>query len=139
MIVSLGGRARLAARWRGRRRHRGPGRPAHHQRHSEVSVTTTQVRNEPIESGTGPVDLDALVCPGCGDPVAGEPPLGWPAGAGETPGFSHTDGSVLCPDSAGRIGEPVESGGLRFALTDAGSDALSADAGAIADRAGVRS
>ena len=89
-------------------------------------MTTTQVRNEPIRTGTGTVDLDELVCPGCAEPVTGQPPAGWPAGAGPAPGFSHADGSVLCPDGSGRVGEPVEVGGLRFALTDAGAHALDA-------------
>ncbi|RZT87341.1 hypothetical protein EV383_4260 [Pseudonocardia sediminis] len=83
------------------------------------------------------VDPDALVCPGCAEPAVGMPPLGWPAAAGRAPEFSHRDGSVLCPDQAGRIGEPVEAGGLRFALTDAGADALATDAGAIADWSAV--
>lgn len=93
-------------------------------------MTTTDLRTEPLPRA---VDLEALVCPGCGDPVAGEPPTGWPAGAGRAPEFSHRDGSVLCPDVSGRIGEPVESDGLSFALTEAGEHALVADAGAIAD------
>lgn len=70
-------------------------------------MTTTDTRTEPPATAT--VDLDALVCPGCDDPVTGEPPTGWPTGAGRAPEFSHRDGSVLCPDSSGRIGEPVES------------------------------
>jgi hypothetical protein len=99
-------------------------------------VITSEVRNAPLVAAES-VDLDDLVCPGCGDPVTGEPPLGWSAGAGKAPGFSHRDGSVLCPDSAGRISEPVEAGGLRFALTDAGARALDTDSGAIGDWAEV--
>ena len=106
---------------------------------AEVSVTTSQTSNQPLGSIAGAVDVDVLVCPGCGDAVVGEPPLGWPAGAGQAPGSSHPDGSVLCPDAAGRISEPVEAGGQRFVLTDAGARALEADAGAIADWAGVLS
>ncbi len=94
-------------------------------------MITSEVGSESHGPVVEPVELDALVCPGCGEPVAGEPPLGWPMQAGEAPGFSHRDGSVLCPDQAGRIGEPAEAAGLRFALTDAGAEALAADAGAI--------
>lgn len=67
------------------------------------------------------VDLAALVCPGCGGAVAGVPPSGWPARAGLAPQFSHPDGSVLCPDEFGRVPEPVEAGGLRYGLTEAGA------------------
>lgn len=55
------------------------------------------------------VELYTLVCPGCGCPVAGEPPTGWPARAGHPPEFSHRDRSVLCPDDRGRVPEPVEA------------------------------
>ena len=55
------------------------------------------------------VDPTVLICPGCHEPVIGEPPQGWPASAGRVPEFSHPDGSVLCLDGAGRIGEPVEA------------------------------
>ncbi|ANY06386.1 hypothetical protein AFB00_08875 [Pseudonocardia sp. HH130630-07] len=54
------------------------------------------------------VDVSELVCPGCGGPVVDAPPSGWPARAGAVPEFSHPDGSVLCPDELGRVGEPVE-------------------------------
>ncbi|MFP5023519.1 hypothetical protein [Pseudonocardia phyllosphaerae] len=67
-----------------------------------------------------------LACPGCWGPVVDRPPLGWPGGAGESPDFSHTDGTVLCPDERGRVPEPVDAGGLRYQLTDAG-DAASLD------------
>ncbi|WP_145981251.1 hypothetical protein [Pseudonocardia sp. HH130629-09] len=59
------------------------------------------------------VHLDDLICPGCGDHVIGDPPLGWDASAGLAPEFSHRDGSVLCPDSgradqrAGRSRRPA--------------------------------
>lgn len=70
------------------------------------------------------VDPDALVCPGCAEPVCAAPPSGWPARAGVAPEWSHRDGSVLCPDGLGRVPEPVEMGGLRFALTEAGARVL---------------
>lgn len=67
-----------------------------------MATTTTMTTNTEV-------DLDALVCPGCGEPAVGEPPSSWPAAAGAAPGFSHPDGSVLCPDGQGRVGEPVEA------------------------------
>lgn len=75
------------------------------------------------------VELNELVCNGCGWRVRPEPPRGWPAGAGAAPGFSHGDGSVLCPDEHGRIGEPMELPGVageRYELTEAGRAALAA-------------
>lgn len=73
--------------------------------------------------GDDVVDVTDLVCPGCWSPVVDVPPAGWPARAGHLPEFSHEDGSVLCPDGAGRVPEPVEAGGLRYALTEQGSGA----------------
>lgn len=67
-------------------------------------MTVTETHDRTISA----VDLDALVCAGCTDPVRSDPPLGWPSRAGAAPLFSHRDGSVLCPDSRGRLGEPVE-------------------------------
>ncbi len=58
-----------------------------------------------------PIDtasIEELACAGCHESVLDEPPTGWPAAAGQAPEFSHRDGSVLCPDARGRIGEPVE-------------------------------
>jgi hypothetical protein len=75
------------------------------------------------------VDISELVCPGCGDPVAATPPTGWPRAAGRRPEFSHLDGSVLCLDSRGRVGEPVEAAGERFALTPTAEAALRAAGG----------
>ena len=66
------------------------------------------------------VDVADLVCSGCWGPVVDAPPSGWPTRAGRAPDFSHPDGSVLCPDKQGRVGEPVEAGGLRYRLTAAG-------------------
>ena len=51
--------------------------------------------------------IEGLACAGCHESVLDEPPIGWPAAAGQVPDFSHRDGSVLCPDARGRIGEPV--------------------------------
>ena len=82
---------------------------------------------EPV---TGLVELDDLICPGCFEPVLGERPLGWPATAGVCPEFSHPDGSVLCPDAGGAIGEPVEASQLRFRLTEQGRRALGGSFGA---------
>lgn len=76
------------------------------------------------------VDPDALVCPGCHEVVVCAPPSGWPRRAGARPEFSHRDGSVLCPDSSGRVPEPVEMAGLRFELTAAGAQVLD-DAGRV--------
>ncbi|WP_226351577.1 hypothetical protein [Pseudonocardia sp. ICBG601] len=67
------------------------------------------------------IDVTDLVCPGCPGPVMDAPPLGWPARAGRSPEFSHTDGSVLCPDHMGRVPEPIEAAGLRYGLTAAGA------------------
>ena len=50
------------------------------------------------------VDIEDLVCPGCGDPVHGDPPTGWPADDSVVPRFSHTDGTALCSG-----GEPIEA------------------------------
>ncbi|MFG1637437.1 hypothetical protein ACGFKX_21645 [Pseudonocardia alni] len=69
------------------------------------------------------VDVTDLVCPGCAGPVMDAPPSGWPVRAGRSPEFSHTDGSVLCPDRFGRVPEPVEAASLRYGLTDAGAAA----------------
>ena len=66
----------------------------------------TESRTRPVES----VDPEALVCGGCAEQVHHAPPVGWPTAAGQAPEFSHRDGSVLCPDSRGRVGEPVEAG-----------------------------
>lgn len=52
--------------------------------------------------------IEGLACAGCQASVLDEPPTGWPVAAGRAPEFSHRDGSVLCPDARGRIGEPVE-------------------------------
>lgn len=75
------------------------------------------------------VELDELVCNGCGSCVRPESPVGWPASAGVAPEFSHGDGSVLCPDEHGRIGEPLEIravAGDRYDLTDSGWAVLAA-------------
>ena len=76
-------------------------------------------------AGHGPVDdlvdIADLVCSGCWGPVLDVPPSGWPRSAGQPPQFSHPDGSVLCPDEHGRVGEPVEADGLRYGLTEAGA------------------
>ena len=69
------------------------------------------------------IDVEDLACPGCWGPVVDAPPSGWPARAGRVPEFSHPDGSVLCPDEQGRVGEPVEADGMRYRLTEAGAAA----------------
>ena len=83
----------------------------------------TSVMSSSVELGDDLVDIDGLVCPGCWGPVVDAPPSGWPASAGRVPEFSHPDGSVLCPDAHGRVGEPVEAGGLRYGLTETGASA----------------
>ncbi|OLM28281.1 hypothetical protein Ae717Ps2_6620 [Pseudonocardia sp. Ae717_Ps2] len=78
------------------------------------------------------VRAEDLVCPGCGSTAVPEPPIQWPAAAGQAPEFSHRDGSVLCPDARGRITEPVEIdpaagiGEWRYELTEAGQRAVAA-------------
>ncbi|WP_143105372.1 hypothetical protein [Pseudonocardia ammonioxydans] len=89
----------------------------------EISVDTITKHNTIPEPSDGLLDLTELVCPGCWDPVVDGPPPGWPARAGRAPDFSHPDGSVLCPDEYGRIGEPIEADGLRYGLTDTGATA----------------
>ena len=69
-----------------------------------MTVTDTDT----IPTGATTVDPDALVCAGCAEQVCADPPVGWPDRAGAAPLFSHRDGSVLCPDERGRLGEPVE-------------------------------
>jgi hypothetical protein len=45
------------------------------------------------------IHLENLICPGCGEPVHGDPPTGWPADDAAVPAFSHTDGTPLCSGS----------------------------------------
>ena len=71
-------------------------------------MSTAAVTGVGVHRRTDLVDVVDLRCPGCAGPVAAQPPSGWPRGAGVVPEFSHPDGSVLCPDGRGRIGEPVE-------------------------------
>lgn len=71
-----------------------------------MATTTHYQDRTPIGQEVDPAEL---VCPGCADVVSCEPPLGWPASAGAAPSFSHRDGSVLCPDARGLVGEPVEA------------------------------
>ncbi|MBC3190925.1 hypothetical protein H7X46_07600 [Pseudonocardia sp. C8] len=91
----------------------------------ETSMHTTARRHDRTAVGCeladDLVDLADLVCPGCWGPVVDVPPVGWPVRAGRVPGFSHPDGSVLCPDEQGRAGEPIEAGGLCYGLTEAGA------------------
>ena len=72
----------------------------------EISMTLTDT-TQPAPTTTT-VDPEELVCAGCTEPVRCDPPVGWPTRAGMAPMFSHRDGSVLCPDERGRLGEPVE-------------------------------
>jgi hypothetical protein len=54
------------------------------------------------------VDLEDLICPGCGEQVRGAPPASWQAGDGlAVAQFSHQDRSALCR-VAGVVAEPVE-------------------------------
>jgi hypothetical protein len=73
--------------------------------YQEISVTVT---NTTRPAAATIVDPEVLVCAGCAEPVRAEPPVGWTARAGSAPLFSHRDGSVLCPDERGRLGEAVE-------------------------------
>jgi hypothetical protein len=55
------------------------------------------------------VELDELICPGCGEQVNNQPPADQPAA--EVPlvsEFSHHDGSALCPRPGGAPAEPIE-------------------------------
>lgn len=57
------------------------------------------------------IEIDDLVCPGCGEQVLGERPKHWPAedelGIAE---FSHTDGTPLCFMAGTQLpAEPVEA------------------------------
>lgn len=72
----------------------------------EISMTITDTTHPATTTTT--VDAEALVCAGCAEQVRCDPPVGWPIRAGVAPMFSHRDGSVLCPDAHGRLGEPVE-------------------------------
>src|SRR5437867_2215310 len=51
------------------------------------------------------IELEDLVCPGCGEPVDGDSPIGWTAADGPLPEFSHTDGTPLCGGN-----DPIEAG-----------------------------
>jgi hypothetical protein len=55
------------------------------------------------------VEVDALVCPGCHEPVHPEPPTSHdrPMGVPDAE-FCHRDGSELCGDARGP-GEPIET------------------------------
>ena len=55
------------------------------------------------------VDPEQLICPGCGEQVRPEPPGYWRVADGlPAPGFSHHDGSALCQQVEGTVGEPIE-------------------------------
>lgn len=71
------------------------------------SSTAARIRTR----GSG-VELDALACPGCAEPVDAAPPAS--REDVPVPGFCHRDGSELCPDSSGTGGEPVEFERLRW-------------------------
>lgn len=75
-----------------------------------TSSTTTRARTR----GSG-VELDALACPGCAEPVDTAPPAS--GEDGPVPGFCHRDGSELCSDGSGTAGEPVEFERLRWSAS----------------------
>lgn len=55
------------------------------------------------------VDPDDLMCPGCGEQVACEPPAYWRVADGlPVAQFSHPDRSALCRDARGVVAGPVE-------------------------------
>ena len=55
------------------------------------------------------VEVDTLTCPGCHDTAIPEPPSVPALGALAGGEFSHRDGSDLCPDRRGRVGDPIEA------------------------------
>jgi len=55
------------------------------------------------------VDVEQLICPGCGEQVRPEPPGYWHVADGlPAPQFSHQDATVLCRRADGTVGEPIE-------------------------------
>jgi hypothetical protein len=55
------------------------------------------------------IDLDDLICSGCGEQVNCEPPDNYRTGGGRpTPDFSQRDGSALCSRPDGAPAEPIE-------------------------------
>ena len=55
------------------------------------------------------VELDELICPGCGEQINSQPPRNYLADRGRrTPDFSHHDGSALCSRPGGAPAEPIE-------------------------------
>jgi hypothetical protein len=81
---------------------------------TEATTRTATTSDDRSVGSDGLVDLYELVCPGCGNAVSPEPPVDMP---GETSPmerhvagqeFCHQDGSELCRDARGRMGEPVE-------------------------------
>jgi len=56
------------------------------------------------------VDVEQLVCPGCGEQVRPEPPGYWQVADGlPAPGFSHQDATALCRRADGTVAEPIET------------------------------
>jgi hypothetical protein len=55
------------------------------------------------------VELDELICPGCGEQVNSEPPDNYRTSEERrTPDFSHHDGSTLCSRPDCVPAEPIE-------------------------------
>ncbi len=56
------------------------------------------------------VDLEDLICPGCGEQVRCTPPGYWRVADGlPVPQFSHHDATPLCRTRSGAAAEPVEA------------------------------
>jgi hypothetical protein len=68
---------------------------------ARTAASTTTVRRF--------VDVEDLICPGCGEYVVGEAPAFGPV-HDDAPAaqFSHPDGTALCRTGSGRVAEPVE-------------------------------
>jgi hypothetical protein len=71
-------------------------------------VQTTTTTLNPVQ-GDQLVDPDALICPGCIEPVRCAPPGYWVVREGlPVPAFSHQDATPLCRTRAGVVAEPIE-------------------------------
>ena len=55
------------------------------------------------------VELEQLICPGCGQPVRPRPPGYWRVADGlPAPEFSHPDATALCRRADGTVADPIE-------------------------------